>query len=89
MPRRPLAQDTAPAIEQAQVERWRAMSPAQKADVVTGLTQAAFEMARAGVRHRHPHADAREQFLRLALDVLGPALACRAYPDAAALTDRS
>ena len=84
-----LSHDTAPEIEQAQVERWRAMTPAQKADVVTGLTQAVYEMARAGVRHRHPHADAREQFLRLALDVLGPDLACRAYPDAAALIDRS
>ena len=84
-----LSHDTAPEIEQAQVERWRAMTPAQKADVITGLTQAVYEMARAGVRHRHPRADAREQFLRLALDVLGPDLACRAYPDAAALTDRS
>ena len=83
-----LSHDTAPEIEQAQVERWRAMTPAQKADVVTGLTQAVYEMARAGVRHRHPQADVREQFLRLALVVLGPDLACRAFPDAAALTDR-
>ena len=84
-----LSEDTAPEIERAQIDRWRAMTPAQKADVITGLTQAAYEMARAGVRHRHPHADEREQFLRLALVVLGPDLARRAFPDAAALTDRS
>ena len=64
------------------------MSPAQKAAIVTGLTQAAYELARAGVRHRHPHASPREQFLRLAIDVLGRDLACRAYPDAAALRER-
>ena len=89
MTRRPLSHDTAPDVERLQIERWRTMAPAEKAAIVTGLTQAAYEMARAGVRHRHPHADAREQFLRLALDVLGPDLACRAYPDATALTDRS
>lgn len=89
MPSPPLASDTAPEIERLQTDRWRVMSPAQKADVVTGLTQAAYEMARAGVRHRHPDATPREQFLWLALDVLGRDLACRAYPDAAALHDRS
>ena len=89
MPRPRLALDTAPEIERMQIERWRAMSPAQKADVVTGLTQAAYEMAFAGVRHRHPDATPREQFLRLALDMLGRDLACRVYPDAAALHDQS
>lgn len=84
-----LTPDTPPEIERLQIERWRAMTPAQKAEIITGLTQAAYEMARAGVRHRHPHADAGEQFLRLALDVLGPDLACRAYPDAAALIARA
>ena len=83
-----LSIDTTPEIEHLQVERWRAMSPAEKAEMVTGLTQAVFELARAGVRHRYPHASPREQFLRLALDVLGRDLACRAYPDAAALSDR-
>lgn len=84
-----LNQDTGPEIERGQIQRWREMTPAQKADLVTGLRQAVFEMARAGVRHRHPRADARDQFLRLALDVLGPDLACRAYPDPAALVGRS
>lgn len=89
MPRQPLASDTAPEIERLQIEHWRAMSPAQKADVVTGLTQAVYEMASAGVRQRHPGSSPREHFLLLAIDVLGRDLACRAYPDAAALLDRS
>jgi hypothetical protein len=65
------------------------MSPAEKAAIVTGLTQAAYELAHAGVRHRYPSASPHEQFLRLALEVLGPDLACRAYPEAVALRDRS
>ena len=83
-----LSADTTPEIERMQIERWRAMTPAQKAEIVSGLTKAAYELARAGVRSRHPDASPREQFLRLALDVLGRDLACRAYPDAAVLLDR-
>ena len=72
-------------IERLQIEGWRRMSAAQKAATVSGLTQAAYDLARAGIRHRHPHASAREQFLRLAIVTLGPDLAREAYPDAAAL----
>lgn len=61
------------------------MTPADKAALVSGLTQAAFDLARAGVRHRYPDATAREQFLRLAIVTLGEDLARRAYPDIAAL----
>jgi hypothetical protein len=82
-----LAADTDAATERRQVAVWRAMSPAQKAATVSGLTTAAFEMARAGVRHRFPDADSREQFLRLAILTLGAQLAVRAYPDAASLVE--
>ena len=61
------------------------MSAAQKAALVSGLTRAACEMTWAGVRHRHPDASPREQFLRVAIIVLGSDLAVRAYPDAAAV----
>ena len=77
----PLALDTSPEIEQLLVERWRAMSPAEKAAIVSGLTAAAYELALAGVRRRHPNASPREQFLRLAVITLGRDLACRAYPE--------
>jgi len=78
----PLTLDTSPDIERRQVESWRRMSPAQKAALVTGLTRAAWEMTAAGVRQRHPEATPREQFLRVAVIVLGPELACMAYSDA-------
>ena len=79
----PLTPDTPLEIERLQVEAWRRMTPAAKAALISGLTQAAYAMTRAGVRHRHPAASAREQFLRMAVITLGPALACAAYPDAA------
>ena len=77
----PLAFDTSGDIEQRQIESWRAMSPREKADIVSALTAATFELALAGVRHRHPEATQHEQFLRLALVTLGPDLARRVYPD--------
>ncbi len=57
------------------------MTVAEKAAVVTGLTEAVYELARAGIRHRYPNASPREQFLRLAIVSLGPDLARKAYPD--------
>jgi hypothetical protein len=77
----PLAPDTSPDIEQLQVEGWRAMSPAQKARLITGLSQAARTMALAGIRHRYPAASPREHFLRLAILTLGVELATSAYPE--------
>ena len=82
----PLSLDTSQDIERRQIESWRRMSPAQKAALVTGLTRAAWEMTAAGVRQRHPTATPREQFLRVAVIVLGPELARLAYPDAAGVT---
>jgi len=80
----PLSLDTSPDVERLQVERWRQMSPAEKAAIVSGLTRAVYDLALAGVRLRHPGASPREQFLRLALVTLGPDLARQAYPEIAA-----
>ena len=85
----PLALDTSPDVERLQVEAWRRMSAAEKAAVVTGLTQAAYALTWAGVRHRHPTASPREHFVRVAILTLGPTLACAAYPDAAAFVSAS
>jgi hypothetical protein len=79
--RRPLALDTSNEIEQLQVEQWRRMSAAEKAAIVSGLTQAAFALACAGVRQRHPNAASREQFLRVPMITRGPDLARRVYPE--------
>jgi hypothetical protein len=84
----PLSLDTSPEIERMQIERWRQMSPAEKAAIVSGLTRAVYELALAGIRLRHPAASPREQFLRMALLTLGPDLARQAYPEIATMDVR-
>ena len=86
-PRRPLAADTPAEVEQRQIEAWRRMLPAEKAAIVTGLTNATLALARAGLRQRFPGASAHELSLRLAILTLGRDLAERAYPDARSLPD--
>lgn len=88
MPLTPLATDTVPEIERRQVESWRRMTPAEKAAVISGLSQAAVDLALAGVRSRYPDASPREHFLRLALLMLGPDLARTSYPELDALDSR-
>ncbi|MCX6550102.1 MAG: hypothetical protein NTY02_03670 [Acidobacteria bacterium] len=83
-----LNRDTSPDIERRQIESWRQMSAAEKAERVTGLTRAACAMAAAGVRQRYPEASSREHFLRLAVIMLGPDLARLAYSDAARVISR-
>ena len=85
MPPTPLSADTSLEIEALQIERWRQMSGAEKAAIVSGLTRAVYELARAGIRHRFPNASEDEVHLRLAVVTLGPALALEAYPEVAAL----
>ena len=75
MTRRPLSLDTPPAIERLQIEGWRRMSPADKANTVRALTAATIEMAKAGIRHRHPDESPAQHRHRLAVILLGPDLA--------------
>ena len=83
-----LSDDTTRAAEDEQVRRWREMSSIEKARLITDLSQAADELALAGIRHRHPTASSIECFLRLAILKLGEELACRVYPDASLLDAR-
>jgi hypothetical protein len=76
-----LSGDTSEAVEASQIEGWRQMTAAHKAALISGLTQAAFDLALAGVRHRYPGRPPREHVLRLALLTLGADLAGRAYPE--------
>ena len=64
------------------------MSLAEKAAIISGLTQAAYDLALAGVRARYPDSSPQEQFLRLAVVTLGRDLAVKAYPDVALLDVR-
>ena len=65
MPARTQSRDTSTEIERRQIEAWRAMSAAQKLAIVSQLTLATEEMARAGIRERHPNATEREIELRV------------------------
>jgi len=76
-----LANDTDVDIERRQVQAWRDMTPAQKADLITSLSRASRDLALAGVRDRYPSATPREHFLRLAILTLGSDLARQAYPE--------
>lgn len=79
--RKPLADDTPADIEARQIEGWRTMGAARKAETVASLSRGVREMAIAGIRHRYPNATPREQFLRLAMLTLGRELAAEAYPE--------
>jgi hypothetical protein len=80
-----LARDTTPDIEQRQIDRWREMSPVEKAALVSAAAQTTRQLAVAGICQRYPDASERERFLRLAMLTLGPDLALAVYPDAARL----
>ena len=77
----PLARDTAPDIEQRQIDSWRQMTASQKLRLVVSTSATVRQLAMAGVRQRYPAASSREQFLRLAQVTLGEELARKAYPE--------
>jgi hypothetical protein len=79
--RRPRISDTDDAVKDRQFDAWRRMTDAQKVELVLQMNETVRQLAIAGVRQRYPHADAREQFLRLAQATLGDELARKAYPD--------
>ena len=71
--------DTTPESMESWVARLRQMTPGQKIATVFELTRFAREMAAAGVRARHPAADEREVFLRVAAQFLSRDEMIRAY----------
>jgi hypothetical protein len=77
--------DTTVDAERLQIERWRAMTPAEKLNLVSSITRTVSAMAMAGLRERHPNASTREIFLRFAMLHLGTELARKAYPEITAL----
>lgn len=76
---RTLASDTSLAAERAQFAIWRRMTPAEKFAAFLDLQQTAIDQAEAGIRSRHPQADAREVFLRRVARHLDRATMVRCY----------
>lgn len=71
--------DTGADIEARRVDILRTMSIADKAACVAALNLDVQRMAEAGVRQRHPGADDREVFLRVAALRNGRELSVAAY----------
>jgi hypothetical protein len=65
------AEDTSYEVERLLIERWRAMSSWQKAELLRAESRMLDTLALIGVRKRYPSADDREQRLRLAALRLG------------------
>ena len=61
-----LPSDTHPAVEAFLIEGYRRMTVAEKLARMSEMSRAVQELALVDIRRRHPHADAREQALRLA-----------------------
>ena len=71
--------DTSPEVWEKQLELYRRMTPAEKAEGVRALTLAVNRVALAGLRQRYPAASESELRLRLAAVRLGADLVARAY----------
>jgi len=73
--------DTSTAAQRAVDRRYASMSLAERAERLRAVTVAANQMALAGLRLRHPAANAGELLLRLARLRLGDDLVNRVYGD--------
>lgn len=65
-PKTRLPNDTRPAAEKKMIELLRQMTPTAKIERVRSLNQMLELLALADIRRRHPEADERECFLRVA-----------------------
>ena len=65
------SRDTSPRVDRLQLEQFRRMTPIEKAEIVTALTQATEQLALAGLRQQYSDAADDELKLRLAVRRLG------------------
>ena len=63
--------DTDAAAERYLLDKLRCLPPWRKAEMLSASTRAAYDLAMAGVRQRHPHATVDESRKRYAALVLG------------------
>jgi hypothetical protein len=71
--------DTHPRIAALQIELMRSMPPWKKLAMVADLNSAVRQLAVAGIRLRHPEADAQQVRRMLADLMLGEQLASKVY----------
>jgi hypothetical protein len=77
--------DTHPAAHEAQLDAYRRMSAAQKANVVASLSGAVRQLAAEGIRRRHPEYDERDVQKALLALLYGADLVQRLWPKAKVL----
>jgi len=77
---RPSSADTPPEVQALLAERWRRMSPAEKARLVDAWSRDLDTLARAGIRTQFPGATPDEVRFHLAVRKYGLELARRVYP---------
>ena len=77
--------DTTIDAHAAQVAAWRRMGPERRMALALEMSNDIREVARAGIRHRHPEYDDEQVRWALYRLVLGEALFSKAYPTAPSL----
>ena len=77
----PIAADTSPEADAAQIEAYRRMGGAGRVEVMFRLTRMARGGAEAGIRSRHADYDDERVKLALARLLYGEDLVRRAWPD--------
>lgn len=75
-----IAQDTSPDADAVQLEAYRCMGGAGRAQVMFRLNEMARRTAEAGIRSRHPEYDEGQVMLALARLLHGDELVQRAWP---------
>ena len=77
----PIAADTSPDADAAQLEAYRRMGGGARAQVMFRLNEMVRGTAEAGIRKRHPEYDASQVMLALARLLHGDELVRHAWPD--------
>jgi hypothetical protein len=70
----PVRDDNDPVVAQIVLERLRAMSVGERAEMVNSMNRACEALALAGIRQRHPNASPEEIRMRLGVLRIGAAL---------------
>jgi hypothetical protein len=73
--------DSSASTAQMRAEIFRRMTPAEKAAIVEQMSEEARELARVGIRLRHPDYSSNEVEHALHRLLVGDALADKAWPD--------
>jgi uncharacterized protein (DUF2342 family) len=74
--------DTSRVARERQIDAYRRMHPARRADMAAQMSEEAFELAAAGIRLRHPEYDAGQVRWALLRMRLGDRLFSRVWPHA-------